>query len=547
MKNNHARRISLLVRSLFPICFLMLISGLSISPIIFSHKSDYNQLLFSQWSIHWLIIICAFVIILGCLTFICKWLLYYDKNDLQIKIASIIHFPYDNFICSIIFLGTILAFFGALYLWNLNTNNATNVLVGLFLFWFFLIWILITSLYWPELKRILKLTQPWFVGIGVSVVLILCMELYLRGYDYVFDDANVLVDGDVIDERFLGEENIAWQSAYWKEFNGIEAQWTPYVYWRRKPFSGEFININQRGVRYTILPSDSTDMEIFFFGGSTMWGTGARDNHTIPSEFVTILAQNDVNVKAINFGESGYISQQDNILFQFQLQQDNIPDIAIFYWGYNDILSIWGSNHIGLPLNESNRVAEFQFGRDTQWELPNNTALITLLYNTSLGARLLSKLGIEEIQLDNTVVDISVMGGLENANLLLTSYPGNEADDIIEYLVNIMAQIEYLAKLNNIEVVFVWQPVPYLKEPLCSHEKAYIEEFPGRFKLSTLFLDVDAKLRKLAQGNDSNLFVISDLFKDHEECVFIDEIHITEEGNRMVAEQLIQHLAILKD
>ena len=125
---------------------------------------------------------------------------------------------------------------------------------------------------------------------------------------------------------------------------------------------------------------------------------------------------------------------------------------------------------------------------------------------------------------------------------MLTTYPGQGPDDFVEYLMRIMASVEQVAEPYNVQVLFVWQPVPYLKDPLCPYEKQnlepFLEERPG---LRAFYLEVDESLRSRALNHD-NLILLSDLFAGRQECVFIDYVHITEAGNRAVAERLVPYL-----
>ena len=49
------------------------------------------------------------------------------------------------------------------------------------------------------------------------------------------------------------------------------------------------------------------------FGGSTMWGTGARDACTIPSLLARALQGRGMSLEIINFGETGYVRTQEVI------------------------------------------------------------------------------------------------------------------------------------------------------------------------------------------------------------------------------------------
>ena len=86
--------------------------------------------------------------------------------------------------------------------------------------------------------------------------------------------------------------------------------WHPYVYWRRKPYTGKYINIDEKGLRKTIYPIDEPVKKkpvkkVFMFGGSTMWGSGVKDEFTIPSLVGSGLAKQSIHAEVTNFGESG--------------------------------------------------------------------------------------------------------------------------------------------------------------------------------------------------------------------------------------------------
>ncbi|HET9887514.1 MAG TPA: SGNH/GDSL hydrolase family protein, partial [bacterium] len=158
-----------------------------------------------------------------------------------------------------------------------------------------------------------------------------------------------------------------WTASYFEEFRKCsDVSWEPYVYWRRDPFPGKFINIDSSGVRNTenfASPSSSSPFRILMFGGSTLWGTGARDQYTIPSLLSAELRQHGFEVEVTNYGESGYVSTQDVISLIIHLQREDAPQLVIFYDGVNDTYSAYQEQVAGLPQNETNRVVEFNLSK----------------------------------------------------------------------------------------------------------------------------------------------------------------------------------------
>src|SRR5713226_8241663 len=140
---------------------------------------------------------------------------------------------------------------------------------------------------------IFHIRNAWLIC-GITILLLLGVELV----SYVLVSIRYVLasyEGILIDPRSQadGYGNTTWAEAYFKELASLPGfKWHPYVYWRRVPSKGHFFNIDKDGLRKTWNAMEQTHSElprvrIFMMGGSTMWGTGARDEETIPS----ILAQ----------------------------------------------------------------------------------------------------------------------------------------------------------------------------------------------------------------------------------------------------------------
>ena len=62
----------------------------------------------------------------------------------------------------------------------------------------------------------------------------------------------------------------------------------PFTVWRRPPYASETVNVGEDGHR-AVPGADCSPgaKKVWFFGGSTMWGTSSPDWGTIPAAFVT--------------------------------------------------------------------------------------------------------------------------------------------------------------------------------------------------------------------------------------------------------------------
>src|SRR5215813_4407022 len=214
-------------------------------------------------------------------------------------------------------------------------------------------------------KRIIKAARDVWMILGIALIMFVALEavislgFYIRGF-WRPRAENFRIKADTYSDS-------AWASKYYQEIEEIEKgrtlRWQSYVYWRRTPRRGEYINIGPDGLRKTISVSmsegDGPPMKVFMFGGSTMWGLGAGDDSTIPSIFAEEAKNKGVNCEVVNFGQYAYVSTQEVIELMLQLQKGNIPDIVIFYDGVNDTFSGFQLSVPGLPHDEIRREKEF--------------------------------------------------------------------------------------------------------------------------------------------------------------------------------------------
>jgi lysophospholipase L1-like esterase len=128
-----------------------------------------------------------------------------------------------------------------------------------------------------------------------------------------------------------------WADGYWTEH--LQADnwvYAPYRLWQTRPFTGQFINVDENGNRLTHASDCNADTyQIYVFGGSTLWGYGVPDWNTIPTGMQIALIEDGVCV--VNFGELGYSSTQSLIRLSQLIANGDVPDMVVFYDGTNDI------------------------------------------------------------------------------------------------------------------------------------------------------------------------------------------------------------------
>ena len=115
------------------------------------------------------------------------------------------------------------------------------------------------------------------------------------------------------------------------EFDKLPSIYRSFIGWRREKVNFKYTTISGP---YNVRKSkgESINNSAWFFGGSTMWGTGTSDNQTIPSHF-NILT----NFPVYNFGESGWDSRQSLNQLINAIGDNHYPSKVVFYDGANDV------------------------------------------------------------------------------------------------------------------------------------------------------------------------------------------------------------------
>ncbi len=89
------------------------------------------------------------------------------------------------------------------------------------------------------------------------------------------------------------------------------------------------------GIRSSYEVADP-ELVVWFFGGSSMFGLGQRDEHTIPSAFARAAEADGHRVSVVNFGVNTWASWQEADAFAQRLDTLPDPDLVVFYDGVND-------------------------------------------------------------------------------------------------------------------------------------------------------------------------------------------------------------------
>ena len=392
-----------------------------------------------------------------------------------------------------------------------------------------------------KINKYLDHVRDLWLMLGLSCILFLGLEIIARGY-YLFRYEILAPNSSIqkeyqIDERENSESYkfSPWVIDYFRELQESgKSDWYSYVYWRRKAYSGNYINIDSSGTRktYNTIPLSKASKKIFMFGGSTIWGTGARDEYTIPSFVSKMLDERSHDeFYIVNFGESGYVSTQELIQLILELKKGNIPNIVIFYDGVNDVFSAFQNKIVGIPQNEYNRRKEFGLHANIK-KAVNEVGPFDLFRRYSAFARLVLN------RKDKIIAKYKNIAAEEQENKIMQEQPNlrSSLDSLAEktvydYFANIRI-IGALSREYQFEAFFFWQPTIYSKGMLSSEEERTRKiHQDGRESFFNL-----AYSKISSVGNKPmNFYDIQKVFTERKETVFIDFCHLGEQGNQIVA------------
>jgi lysophospholipase L1-like esterase len=368
--------------------------------------------------------------------------------------------------------------------------------------------------------------RSFWLMLGITLALVIVAELVLGAIYRARDSRHTVENYKTHSDAFA---NSPWASDYFDEdHKAAILDWHSYVYWRLRPFHGRYVNVDENGIRRTWQSPDSAAagaLNVFVLGGSTTWGNGSRDDHTVPSELSRLLHERGVKAHVTNFGESGYVSMQELITLELQLRQGNVPDLVIFYDGVNDTYSAWQQGRAGIPQNEHSREVEFNMSNPRR--RAERTQLLFTEYAQKLALRRFADSIVRHLPRPRRSAPTSP--AVEDQQLsvsVVATYSGH------------MELVRSLANTYGFKYVFFWQPNLFEKKSLTKTEQvqADLMKKEGEFFRQTYDVVRAADLGAKSAGHFHD---ISTIFTDETRPVYFDFCHMGEEGNHAIAAHMI--------
>lgn len=128
----------------------------------------------------------------------------------------------------------------------------------------------------------------------------------------------------------------------------VATAWNPFSMLRIKDVQTQTVNV-VGGVRRTWRPPacDCKRVTVWFYGGSTAFGLGQRDEHTIASELARVAWADGVALDIDNRGVPGWLHWQDANRYAWDTATYGPPDATVFYDGFNEIFGTEGLDDVG--------------------------------------------------------------------------------------------------------------------------------------------------------------------------------------------------------
>ena len=260
----------------------------------------------------------------------------------------------------------------------------------------------------------------------------------------------------------------------------------------------------------------------WFFGGSTMWGVGVEDDGTIPSQYAIKSGE-----YVFNLGESGWVSRQSLNQLLNLLGESHKPETIIFYDGVNDI-SAGCREEITQLAAYSEEILVRQKLKEGSFAKIKNSFISWMIKPYKIISNKLK-------------LNINNNSSIENN----TCY-GNprKAEKVARHLINNWHAAYLISKSNSIEFYAILQPSAFTTTSYKGHvltNKLYLQHKENNLAVYPLIIKMMKEECNYSEDFCSRL-VDGTKWTNEEKILFFDFCHLTKEGNKIIASNIINFL-----
>lgn len=324
--------------------------------------------------------------------------------------------------------------------------------------------------------------------------------------------------------EFARRDGHPWAEAVLREQAAVRGRYWPHVGWRSHPRPGPLMTIHADGNR--VVPEASCGYgayRVLVLGGSTVFGFGVPDWGTLPAylqQALTRRLRRPVCVR--NLGQLGWTPTQDVIALVRELQDGEVPDLVIFYEGYNEVTS-GGRDGVGLGTPGWDDY-EGALAQDEAATHAAGTGLVEFLRGSGLGqvaGQLRRRLTAPDPDPPSPVTPAMILRA-DRANL---------------------ASARGVAQAFGVKTWFFWQPTILAKPgPLSPAERDVVSRLGTAPALRTLIARAYADVER--EAGALGIVYLGHLFDAPRAAgAFMDDCHLWPEGNTRVAEHILAAVA----
>jgi len=356
----------------------------------------------------------------------------------------------------------------------------------------------------------------------------------------------VVMDQRASPEKLPNYQGVEWAEQLFEDLTKTKLVDVMYLGWQSGPVETSTINISGSGLRHTVQPT-IVDDEILFpnkpeywmFGGSTMFGWGVDDAHTIPSNLASLLS-----ARVVNFGTPSWRSFQSliRLIGEYGLSEAALPPprTVVFLDGANDVGRMCRVRMIG----DLERGIRFEEGIDIDDSgVDTHTPTEDLFSDEKLQQPYLHKLVAlsprwllqPALSLIKRFKDSSAVGLLQNDpdDIFICDNNPDRARFVAEQLVNDWSAAKAITEERGDRFVALLQPVKSLSQTRTDHlSKVFHED-----EMAKQYEVVYPIIRELAIEIDLEFYDLTASL-DRDEYFYIDFFHLSPNGTQAVAEEI---------
>jgi len=376
-----------------------------------------------------------------------------------------------------------------------------------------------------------KITKIVFVNLIVMIIFLIIANLLSGGILKIYPsvraklttlvDTNYQkdVDGKIVNTlgsnrwRLPNYTDKEYAYKIFAEFGKLKTKYQAFTGWSRLPFKGETTTIDQDGNRVHHHTNGAKEVSIaWFFGGSTMWGTGTDDNGTIAAIFDEI----NPNFQTINYGETGFNSRQELAHLVNLYSQGKRPDLVVFYDGVNDVGTLC-RREIKVPGHSREQLIRKEMSSGSRYWAALQIVLVE--YTKTFLYKLRKKL----------------FPVASHKDKYLCSCDPSRAELVASQLVNNWRIAHNLVESFGGTFIGILQPVAYIGHARIDHVKQDMEH-PGRSGLSAQYEALYPLIRKKIKKYDF-MFDMTQAYNG-DVYIYADFCHVSRNGNEIIANMI---------